>query len=337
MRLEDHFQFPVRKKPAERFERFGQFSRMMRIIFIQQKILTGTMRFHPAGDAGEGSGGFQRSLPVQQTEHRHGLDGDLEVDLRIMRPSAEPGIVFQFIRSVVDNPVRMILKNRQRRREQFFPLPGELLKIPDQTFRRVEIPGVIVFDVGDYRQRGMDCGMGAIAFIGFADEDPAASGRTGDPVSLKFSADQEPRREACLTQNMDDHGSHAGLAVRAGNRYDARKKRSGQAQRFPAQDARRAAPPGFLQFRIVRCHCGTVNHQQALRIRRIREICRGMSVECQIGSAGPESELLEDPPQRFGAGAFAADEMNPGCGIFPEGIQIDHFGILTDTDSHRGP
>ena len=43
-----------------------------------------------------------------------------------------------------------------------------------------------------------------------------------------------------------------------------------------------------------------------------------------------ESEFIENPAQRFGAGSFAADEMDPGCRIFAERIQISHLPILID-------
>ena len=178
---------------------------------------------------------------------------------------------------------RMSGKNRQIRRQQFFPLSGELLKIPDQTFRGREIPCMVILDIGHHGKRRTDRGMGAVAFIGFAYENFACPGGPGKILTLKLSSDQESGCKTGLPQDMDDHGCNAGFAVRTGNCDDAGKERGSQSERFTAQNARCPAAAGFLQFGIVGSDCRTVNYQQTFCIRCIGQVFRPVSAQSQVG------------------------------------------------------
>jgi hypothetical protein len=76
---------------------------------------------------------------------------------------------------------------------------------------------VVIFDVGDDGDFGVEAEKGAVAFVGFGDE-PFAAAEFGVAVEVvDVAADDDGGVEAGFFEHEGDHGGGGGLAVGAGN------------------------------------------------------------------------------------------------------------------------
>ena len=132
---------------------------------------------------------------------------------------------------------------------------------------------MIVLHIGHDGHGGADCGMGPVALIRFAYENPPPAGTAAVFPGNDVGADQITGIQPRFFQDMRDHCRNTGFSVGSADRDYMRKHLSQKPKRLSAPDAACSDPARFRKFGIILRDRRTVDQQQFRSVRSRQVPC----------------------------------------------------------------